>query len=206
MSEAVLVAGGAGYIGSHVTKLLARRGYHPVILDNLVYGHRWAAKWGTFVEADLGRPPLPLKVPVDAILSTATFHWVLDHDALLRGLAGTLRPGGQLSFQCGGEGNATALIQAARDEGVETAGRFHMAGVAETLTRLAASGFVEARAWLEPRTIEFASRGDLVDYIVTPYLRPATGLPESPTCTTDRPSRSPTGFRRSRRARCSPGR
>jgi UDP-glucose-4-epimerase GalE len=53
MSEAILVAGGAGYIGSHVAKLLARRGYHPVVLDNLVCGHRWAARWGTFVEADL---------------------------------------------------------------------------------------------------------------------------------------------------------
>ncbi|GAB4270747.1 MAG: UDP-glucose 4-epimerase GalE [Deferrisomatales bacterium] len=53
MAEAILVAGGAGYIGSHVAKLLHRRGYHPVVLDNLVHGHRWAARWGTFVEADL---------------------------------------------------------------------------------------------------------------------------------------------------------
>jgi trans-aconitate 2-methyltransferase len=131
-----------------------------------------------FVQADLGRPPLPVAGPVDAIMSTATFHWVLDHDALFRGLAGVLRPGGQLSFQCGGSGNATALIQAARDEGIETAGRFHMAGAEETLARLAAAGFREARAWLEPQTIEFASRADLVEYIVTPYLRPASELPE----------------------------
>ncbi|GAB4246965.1 UDP-glucose 4-epimerase GalE [Deferrisoma sp.] len=53
MSEAVLVAGGAGYIGSHVAKLLAQRGFHPVVVDNLERGHRWAARWGTFVEADL---------------------------------------------------------------------------------------------------------------------------------------------------------
>ncbi|MHB8763232.1 MAG: UDP-glucose 4-epimerase GalE [Deferrisomatales bacterium] len=53
MPESVLVTGGAGYIGSHVAKLLHRRGYHPVVLDNLVQGHRWAARWGTFVEADL---------------------------------------------------------------------------------------------------------------------------------------------------------
>lgn len=51
--ESILVAGGAGYIGSHACKLLERQGYHPVVLDNLVRGHRWAAKWGTFVEADL---------------------------------------------------------------------------------------------------------------------------------------------------------
>jgi UDP-glucose-4-epimerase GalE len=53
MAEAVLVAGGAGYIGSHAAKLLHLKGYHPVVVDNLVYGHRWAARWGTFVEADL---------------------------------------------------------------------------------------------------------------------------------------------------------
>ncbi len=53
MSESVLVAGGAGYIGSHASKRLAERGYHPVVLDNLSRGHRWAARWGTFVEADL---------------------------------------------------------------------------------------------------------------------------------------------------------
>jgi trans-aconitate 2-methyltransferase len=39
-----------------------------------------------FVKADLGRP-LPVQPPVDAILSTATFHWVLDHDALFGNLA-----------------------------------------------------------------------------------------------------------------------
>ncbi len=54
MRESVLVAGGAGYIGSHAAKRLAERGYHPVVLDNLSRGHRWAARWGTFVEADLG--------------------------------------------------------------------------------------------------------------------------------------------------------
>ncbi len=53
MSEPVLVAGGAGYIGSHVAKLLHQKGFHPVVLDNLVHGHRRAARWGTFVEADL---------------------------------------------------------------------------------------------------------------------------------------------------------
>ncbi|MBI5014312.1 MAG: UDP-glucose 4-epimerase GalE [Deltaproteobacteria bacterium] len=53
MPEAVLVAGGAGYIGSHAAKLLHQRGFHPVVVDNLVCGHRSAARWGTFVEADL---------------------------------------------------------------------------------------------------------------------------------------------------------
>lgn len=50
---AVLVCGGAGYIGSHINKFLNRKGYETVVFDNLVYGHREAVKWGTFVEGDL---------------------------------------------------------------------------------------------------------------------------------------------------------
>ena len=51
------------------------------------------------MRADLGAPPLPVDGDVDAILSTATLHWVLDHDRLFEGLAGVLRSGGQLSVR-----------------------------------------------------------------------------------------------------------
>ena len=51
--NAVLVTGGAGYIGSHACKALARAGYLPVAYDNLVYGHESAVRWGPFVHADL---------------------------------------------------------------------------------------------------------------------------------------------------------
>lgn len=50
---AVLVCGGAGYIGSHINKQLNKEGYETVVFDNLVYGHREAAKWGHFVQGDL---------------------------------------------------------------------------------------------------------------------------------------------------------
>lgn len=50
---AILVCGGAGYIGSHVNKQLHREGYETVVFDSLVYGHREAVKWGTFVQGDL---------------------------------------------------------------------------------------------------------------------------------------------------------
>ncbi len=50
---AILVAGGAGYIGSHACKALAAAGFRPVTLDNLSTGHRWAVKWGPLVEADI---------------------------------------------------------------------------------------------------------------------------------------------------------
>lgn len=51
--ERILVTGGAGYIGSHACKELARQGYEPVTLDNLGRGHRWAVKWGPLEHCDI---------------------------------------------------------------------------------------------------------------------------------------------------------
>ncbi|HVZ71150.1 MAG TPA: UDP-glucose 4-epimerase GalE [Polyangia bacterium] len=50
----IFVTGGAGYIGSHVCKALARAGHEPITFDNLSTGHRWAVKWGPLVVGDLG--------------------------------------------------------------------------------------------------------------------------------------------------------
>ncbi len=49
----VLVCGGAGYIGSHMVKMLAGKEYEVTTFDNLSTGHREAVKWGTFIEGDL---------------------------------------------------------------------------------------------------------------------------------------------------------
>jgi trans-aconitate methyltransferase len=57
----------------------------------------------TFQQADLGA--LQLVEAADVVFSTATFHWVMDHDALFRGLYRALKPGGRLHAQCGGFGN-----------------------------------------------------------------------------------------------------
>ena len=53
MGKNILVTGGAGYIGSHACKALAKAGYTPIAYDNLVYGHREAVRWGPLVEGDL---------------------------------------------------------------------------------------------------------------------------------------------------------
>lgn len=58
----VLVAGGAGYIGSHVTLELSRRGHQPVVLDNLVKGHREAVQAGKFFEGDISDKALVRKI------------------------------------------------------------------------------------------------------------------------------------------------
>jgi UDP-glucose-4-epimerase GalE len=52
-SRAVLVTGGAGYIGSHAAKALKQSGYRVVVFDNLVAGHREAVRFGEFVEGDI---------------------------------------------------------------------------------------------------------------------------------------------------------
>jgi len=48
-----MIIGGAGYIGSHVNKLLASKGVDTVVYDNLSTGHRENVKWGEFVEGDI---------------------------------------------------------------------------------------------------------------------------------------------------------
>jgi len=53
MKRAVLVAGGAGFVGAHMCKALARAGYLPIVLDNLSTGHRDFVRWGPLVQADL---------------------------------------------------------------------------------------------------------------------------------------------------------
>src|SRR4051794_38120204 len=103
---------------------------------------------------------LELDEPVDAILSTATFHWVPDHDRLWRRLAGALAPGGALEVQCGGEGNIArvreAIEAAARDTAPELVGwsPWCFAGPGETEARLQAAGFTGIRCWLEERPTE----------------------------------------------------
>jgi len=49
----VLLTGGAGYVGSHTAKRLAKAGFEPVTLDNLSSGHLWAVKWGPLVKGDI---------------------------------------------------------------------------------------------------------------------------------------------------------
>ena len=50
----ILVTGGAGYIGSHCCKALAQKGFHPITIDSLVYGHQRFVKWGKFIKGDTG--------------------------------------------------------------------------------------------------------------------------------------------------------
>ena len=77
---AVLVTGGAGYIGSHAAKALSRAGFEPVVLDNLSRGHREAVRWGPFVKADVGDQDALRRVfreySIDAVMHFAAFAYV----------------------------------------------------------------------------------------------------------------------------------
>lgn len=103
---------------------------------------------------------LDLGVRADAILSTATFHWIGDHDRLFARLRAHLQRGGRLEAQCGGRGNVQSVV--------DTIGRLaatqpwapHLADVAhpwrfsgpeEAERLLRAAGFDEVRCWLEQR-------------------------------------------------------
>lgn len=80
MVHNVLVTGGAGYIGSHACKALAAAGHFPVTLDNLIYGHPWAVKWGKLIEGDLADTQLLRRVmrecQIDAVMHFAAFAYV----------------------------------------------------------------------------------------------------------------------------------
>jgi trans-aconitate 2-methyltransferase len=100
---------------------------------------------------------LELQEPVDAILSTATLHWVSDHDRLWARLAEALSPGGVLEIQCGGEGNIDGVREVidavARDSAPELLGwsPWVFAGPRDTESRLRQAGFTETRCWLQER-------------------------------------------------------
>lgn len=81
------------------------------------------------------------------MLSTATLHWVRDHDRLFRHLAAVLHPGGQLVAQCGGAGNIAAVREVMRSVGLP-AGEWTYPTAAETERRLRAVGFTDVRCWL----------------------------------------------------------
>ena len=102
---------------------------------------------------------LQLDGPVDAILSTATFHWIADHRRLFERLRTALRPGGRLVAQCGGEGNIVVLRAHAAEvlarepyasHFADFAPPWNYAGVEPTRERLLAAGFSSAECWLTP--------------------------------------------------------
>jgi trans-aconitate 2-methyltransferase len=106
---------------------------------------------------------LTLERPVDAILSTATFHWIADHDALFARLHATLKAGGRLVAQCGGAGNIAALKSAAERVGERQPyadalggwpGPWNFATTSDTAARLRRLGYSDVWTWYQHVRVE----------------------------------------------------
>jgi UDP-arabinose 4-epimerase len=112
-AKAVLVTGGAGYIGSHACKALSKAGYLPVTYDSLVFGHDWAVRWGPLERGDiLDRSRLDEVIQrhrPEAVMHFAAFAYVGES---------VTDPGKYYRNNVSG---ALTLIEAARDHGI---GRF----------------------------------------------------------------------------------
>ena len=151
--------------------------------DNMV---ETAAAWlrqhapgAAVVQADGAE--LPFRRAFDAIFSTATFHWILDHSKLFRSIITALKPGGRLVSQCGGgpnlavlRGRADVLRGAPRiapwfDEWQEP---WYYADIESTKRRLESAGFVEIDVSLEEAPTPFPDADSFREFIATVCVRP----------------------------------
>ncbi len=123
---------------------------------------------------------LEVEEPVDLILSTATFHWIKDHQRLFARLARALKPGGRLIAQCGGAGNISRVTRATEEVMGEERFRDSFVGWEDikeyadpetTRARLEATGFGEIQTWLHEEPTRFDSVEDLARYLKTVVLR-----------------------------------
>jgi trans-aconitate 2-methyltransferase len=117
---------------------------------------------------------------VDVIFSTATFHWIDDHQRLFSALHHVVKPGGRLVSQFGGGANLAGFMRAtdavaARADYVE-----HLAGkplwrfyysAEQTRERLEAAGFTDVEAWLTDSPQTFADAHSLGDFARAVVLR-----------------------------------
>lgn len=173
--ETVLDAGcGSGRVTERLLERLPRG--RVVALDGspamIAEARRRLASSGDrvdYVVADLSLP-LPLHRPVDAIVSTATFHWVPDHDALFRNLAAIIRPGGRLVAQCGGAGNIASIRAVLATVGDGWLGSSHFETPEATHDRLAATGFVDIETWLNPEPTAFEPGAPFETFLATVVL------------------------------------
>ncbi len=176
--ETVLDAGcGTGRVTAHLVDRLPRG--HVIAVDaspamvaeaREYLGDRADIRQVDLLELELGEP-------VDAVFSTATFHWILDHERLFGRLFAALRPGGRLVAQCGGHGNIRQVLAAADEVAAapEYSDAFaawrrasHFATAEETTALLEDAGFADIHCWLEPNPVV---PDDPLAYLTTIALR-----------------------------------
>lgn len=127
-----------------------------------------------FVRVEL--PYLPFHAWADLVFSTATFHWVRDHETLFREIWRALRPGGRVFAQCGGGPNLVhARALASRVMASPTfapyfadwAGVWEYAATDVTARRLRSAGFTRVSTSLEPAPTTLADEASYREFVTT---------------------------------------
>lgn len=165
--------------GRLTTEMARRPGIIAIGLDRSASMLREAADEGqsgpghvAYVRGD--GAALPFVEAFDAVFSTATFHWMADHQRLFEGIHTVLKPSGRLVAQCGGGANLERLLGRARElmaqPGYAAAFRswsdpWNFAGVAETEARLARAGFSAIDVSLVPAPTAFPDAASFAEFI-----------------------------------------
>ncbi len=176
--KAVLVTGGAGYIGSHACKALARAGYLPVAYDNLHTGHAWAVKWGPFEQGNI-LDQARLREVMARHRPIAVMHFA----ALSNVGESTRDPGAYYRNNIGGSLN---LLEAMREEGISrivfsstcaTYGIPDVVPIPETVAQLPVNPYGQSKLATERLLSDFeAAHG--VKYVALRYFNAAGADPD----------------------------
>jgi len=161
--------------GGYVIAIDRSRNMLQQAADNLIphFGDRV-----TFVQADI--QSLVLQSSVDAIFSTATFHWIQDHQRLFDHLFHALKPGGRLVAQCGGAGNIARLQERAatlldsppyRGDSSGWTNPWEFALPEATEARLEAAGFIDIQTSLEAAPTTFPHAAAYREFVQSVVLR-----------------------------------
>lgn len=122
---------------------------------------------------------MPFEARFDGIFSTASFHWVRDHEALFRILCRALRPGGWLCAQCGGAGNIHRFLTRAQALMASPAYSpfFHdfespweLSDASTAATRLKHAGFEAIEASLEEAPTQFSTPQEFQQFVANVIL------------------------------------
>lgn len=123
-----------------------------------------------------------LEQPADGIFSNAVFHWIDDHEALVKNLARNLRTGGELVCEFGGKGCAEAVHSALEklfaERGLKYARTFNFKSVGEFAPVLERYGLLPVYCALFPRPTRQQGVAGLKNWILTFLKQPFSGIPE----------------------------
>jgi UDP-arabinose 4-epimerase len=178
MSKAIMVTGGAGYIGSHACKALARAGYEPIAYDSLVRGHREAVRWGPLVEGDLADRALLTETirrfDIGAVMHFAAFAYV-----------GESMTQPELYFR-NNVVNSLGLLETMRETGVQrmvfsstcaTYGIPEVVPIAEDAPQRPVNPYGESKLMIE-RALHWHSVGHGLAYVALRYFNAAGADPD----------------------------